>query len=95
MAAPFIAKVTSKGQITIPKALRETIGLQDGDYVLLYPQGEGVRFERAALSPAARFEALAVRTEARFAAEGITAKDVEEAIRWARQGSASSSTPTS
>lgn len=30
------AKLTSKGQITIPKVVRETLGLDDGDTVIFY-----------------------------------------------------------
>lgn len=30
----MVAKVTSKGQITLPKALRDALGLQPGDRVL-------------------------------------------------------------
>lgn len=30
------AKITSKGQITIPKKIRELLDLSDGDYVVFY-----------------------------------------------------------
>ena len=30
------AKITSKGQITIPKKIRELLDLNDGDYVVFY-----------------------------------------------------------
>lgn len=33
------AKLTSKGQITIPKAVRETLGLETGDQVLFRLEG--------------------------------------------------------
>ena len=95
MARSYVAKITGKGQLTIPKALRDALNLRDGEYVLLYPQGEGVRLERATVSPAERFETLAARTEERFAEQGVTPRDVEEAIRWARESAASSSTQTS
>ncbi len=48
MSGSTIATITSKGQLTIPKAIREALGLHEGDRV---------RFEldpahgRAALSP--------------------------------------------
>lgn len=84
MKTQFLAKITGKGQITIPKALREAIGLQDGEYVLLYPQGQGVRLEKAAIAPLERFDELAARTEKRFEREGVQAETVEEAVRWAR-----------
>ncbi|GEO28037.1 hypothetical protein AAC03nite_38220 [Alicyclobacillus acidoterrestris] len=36
------SKVTRAGQITIPKALREEIGLDEGDYVELVRVPEGI-----------------------------------------------------
>lgn len=35
------AKLTSKGQITIPKAIREAIGIREGDEVVFTPQADG------------------------------------------------------
>ncbi len=95
MVRSYVAKITGKGQLTIPKAMREALNLRDGAYVLLYPQGEGVRLERAAISPAERFATLSARTEQRFAEQGVTLRDVEEAIRWARESAESSLTRTS
>jgi antitoxin PrlF len=95
MAQPYVAKLTSKGQVTLPKALRDSLGLADGDLLLLYVEGRGVRLEKAAVSVSTEFLDLARRTEARWKEEGLTAADVEEAIAWARRGDASSSTPTS
>lgn len=85
MSEQYIAKITGKGQITIPKILRESLNLRDGDYLILFPQGKGMRIEKAAISPLERFEALAARTEERFRNLEITGADVEEAIRWARR----------
>ena len=95
MVRSYVAQITGKGQLTIPKAMREALNLRDGAYVLLYPQGEGVRLERAAISPAERFATLSARTEQRFAEQGVTLRDVEEAIRWARESAESSLTRTS
>lgn len=36
-----MAKVTSKGQITIPKAIRLLLGVDAGDKVLFYDLGDG------------------------------------------------------
>jgi antitoxin PrlF len=42
------AKLTSKGQITIPAAVRETLGLQPGDKIVFLPAEDGVfRVRRA------------------------------------------------
>lgn len=37
-----IAKITSKGQITIPIAIRRLLGVQEGDKVLFVNEGEKI-----------------------------------------------------
>jgi len=37
-----LAKLTSKGQITIPVAIRKRLGLKDGDKVMFIDQPDGV-----------------------------------------------------
>ncbi len=37
-----LAKVTSKGQVTIPAAIRKLLGIQEGDKVLFVEEGEKV-----------------------------------------------------
>lgn len=38
----YRAKITSKGQVTIPVAVRERYGLEPGDWIVLDPQKEYV-----------------------------------------------------
>ena len=85
MPTQYVAKITDKGQITLPKQLREEFSLDVGDYLILMPQGQGVRLEKAAISPISRFQAMAEETEQRFQSEGVRQEDVEEAIRWSRE----------
>ncbi len=33
MAAPAVAKITTKGQVTIPQQVREYLGLREGDQI--------------------------------------------------------------
>ncbi len=40
------AKVTSKGQITIPKDIRERLGLRPGDEVAFVEDGAGMRIQK-------------------------------------------------
>lgn len=48
------AKVTSKGQITVPKAVREALGIEEGDEVVFRVEGQ-----RAVLARTPRFLDLA------------------------------------
>lgn len=36
------SKVTSSGQVTIPKSIREALGLEEGDYVIFDRVPEGI-----------------------------------------------------
>jgi len=83
----YAAKITSKGQITIPKAVRETMGLEEGDYVVFEPEDDRIILRPAALGPNEDFEALADRIAERFERYGISRSDVTDAIRWARKRS--------
>ena len=83
----YAAKITSKGQITIPKAVRETMGLEEGDYVVFEPEDDRIILRPAALGPNEDFEGLADRIAERFERYGISRSDVADAIRWARKRS--------
>jgi AbrB family looped-hinge helix DNA binding protein len=47
-------KVGTKGQVVIPKAIREEIGIEPGDEVSFEADGVDVRIRRAADEPQAR-----------------------------------------
>jgi AbrB family looped-hinge helix DNA binding protein len=42
----YRAKITSKGQVTIPAAVRERYGLEAGDWIVLDPQKEYVEVRK-------------------------------------------------
>jgi AbrB family looped-hinge helix DNA binding protein len=48
------AKITSKGQITLPKAVRERLGLRPGDQVLFVEDEQGIHLRGASRLPALR-----------------------------------------
>lgn len=45
-----LAKVTSKGQITIPAAIRKLLGVKDGDKVLFVQEGNKVVMMNASVN---------------------------------------------
>lgn len=58
----YEATVTSKGQITIPKAVRERMGLEQGEKVLFrFDDGDGARMVRVPADPMERLEAARER----------------------------------
>lgn len=44
-----LAKITSKGQITIPIAIRKRLGLKDGDKILFVEKGNRIEIMNATL----------------------------------------------
>jgi AbrB family looped-hinge helix DNA binding protein len=41
------ARLTSKGQVTIPKGIRDALDLHDGDQVLFRVSGDGATLQKA------------------------------------------------
>ena len=56
-----MAKVTSKLQVTIPKAVAERYGIEPGDTIEFVPSGDGIRVETTRSPPLATHLGLADR----------------------------------
>jgi AbrB family looped-hinge helix DNA binding protein len=56
VAELVLAKVSRKGQMTIPQELRKALGIQAGDYVALRPLEGGVFLSKASVSPQVKAE---------------------------------------
>ena len=87
--AGYLTKVTSKGQVTIPKAVREQYDIEAGDYLLFDPEGDELIVRKGQMitddSLEEDFDALLDSIAQQFEERGITRADVEDAIRWARE----------
>ncbi|MCA9832341.1 MAG: AbrB/MazE/SpoVT family DNA-binding domain-containing protein [Thermomicrobiales bacterium] len=74
-----IAKITSKGQVTIPKAVRDDLGLESGDKVLWIKSGK--RWEILNPTPTstitAEERATSDRLKERFVAEAAAKYDLD------------------
>lgn len=75
------SKVTSKGQITIPKAVREVLGLEQGDRVAFRIGDDGV----VVVEPQT-VELLSLRGRLRPRRRGVTADEMETVIRKGARG---------
>jgi len=71
-----ISKITSAGQISIPKDLRESRGLEASDYVSIEPLGEGLYLRKVKSFKEDIFDYF--QTEAKR--KGISKEDVDKAI---------------
>jgi AbrB family looped-hinge helix DNA binding protein len=47
-APSFLAKVTSKGQVTVPVEIRRFLGIKPGEHLRFEPQKDGIRLVRDA-----------------------------------------------
>lgn len=52
MSQNFIATLSSKGQLTLPKSLRSLLGVGQGSPMLLKSTPEGILLQRAEVRPA-------------------------------------------
>lgn len=68
-----MAKITSKGQITIPKAVREELGLETGGWVVFRIDKEG----RAAMEPVPSFLDLAGSVPVPDDVRGLPWKEIQ------------------
>ena len=73
------AKVTSKGQITVPKAVRDALGIKEGDEVVFRVEGN-----RAVLARTPKFLDLAATVKVPAAKRNVAWDDVLRRTRMAR-----------
>lgn len=81
----YPTRVSFKGQITIPKKVRNKLKIAPGDFVLFEEKKDEVVLKKAILSPEEEFNKLVAVLDKKVKKLGITDKDIEDAIRWARQ----------
>ena len=70
------ARVTSKGQVTIPKEIRRVLGIKEGDSLLFEVEGDEVRV-RAARNPVSFADYAGAWREG----EGMSWDEVNEYVR--------------
>jgi AbrB family looped-hinge helix DNA binding protein len=73
------AKVTSKGQVTVPKVVRDALGIKEGDEVVFRVEGK-----RAMLARTSRFLDLAGTIKVPAAKRNVAWDDVLRRTRTAR-----------
>ena len=74
------AKLTSKGQITVPKEVREALRLQNGDRLAFRIRDDGT-----VLVEPETLDLMSLRGSVRTAVKGVTVEGMDEAIRKSRR----------
>lgn len=75
--------MSGKGQLVVPEEIREKENFKPGDRFIAVPVEEGVVFKKIDIR--AEFEKIAKKTREHFGKNKVTQKDIDEAIKWARQ----------
>lgn len=86
-----VSTVTSKGQVTIPKKIRERLGLKVGDRLVFRLDSEGRLVVE--LEAAERFGTVPGLLHHLAADQPVTVKDMDEAIRRHLDNKHTGSTP--
>lgn len=77
-------KLSSKGQVVIPEAIRERLGLEVGVQFVVVAEGDVVVLKVLNAPKMSDFKALLDQAQESAAAAGLTPEAVEEAIREVR-----------
>jgi AbrB family looped-hinge helix DNA binding protein len=84
MVRPATTKLSSKGQVVIPEAIRERLGLEAGVQFVVVAEGDVVVLKVLNAPKMSDFKALLDKAQESADAAGLTPGDVEEAIRQVR-----------
>ena len=81
-----IVKMSSKGQLVVPQDIREEEGFKPSDRFVPFAVKDGVLFKRLKMpNIQAEFNTLAREVQKQFNKLGVSNKDVDEAVKWARK----------
>jgi AbrB family looped-hinge helix DNA binding protein len=73
------AKLTSKGQITVPKEVREALGVHTGDRLAFRIRDDGT-----VLVEPETLDLMSLRASVRTAVKGLTVEAMDDAVRKSR-----------
>jgi len=83
--AEEIVRMSSKGQLVVPKEIREQEGFEDSDRFIAVPVEDGVVFKKIDIDVKEKYEDLTESLRSRIEQKGLSEDEVEEAVEWARE----------
>lgn len=86
MSEAGTTRVSSRGQVVIPQAVREAVHLQEGELLAVYGEGDTIVLKRIPPPDLAEMKAILAAGERFAKAKRITRGDVTRAIRETRSG---------
>ncbi len=82
MSTASITKVTRKYQITVPKEVRESLSIQEGDYLAVITNGDELIVKKLELP---EWDEIFEKGEKSAKEKGLTKEDIIEAVREERR----------
>ena len=79
-----VTKISSKGQVVIPKAIRENLELKEGDKLIAYNRGDLIVLRRLE-GEESILSYLSQPVRRKIAELGVARKDIDHAVKWARE----------
>ena len=79
-----VTRISSKGQVVIPKPIRDNLELTEGDNLIAYARGDLIIFKRLN-DEESILSLLSQPIREKVEKLDITKKDVEDAVEWARK----------
>jgi AbrB family looped-hinge helix DNA binding protein len=73
-------RLSSKGQIVVPRRIRERLRLADGEIFLIFGTDDTLVLKRVQEPTAAEFNSILARAHKLAKAKGLTTKDLNKAI---------------
>ena len=86
MAAPSTTKMSSKGQVVIPEAIRKRLGLEPGDQFVVVASKDAVILKAIATPTMADFDELLADARRQARRAGLKRSDIADAVAATRRG---------
>ena len=86
MAAPSTTKMSSKGQVVIPEAIRKRLGLEPGDQFVVVAGKDAVILKAIAAPTMDEFDELLSEARRQARQAGLKGSDVTDALTATRRG---------
>ncbi len=83
MSTASITKVTRKFQITVPKEIRDSLSIHQGDYLAVITNGDELILKKLELP---EWDEIFEKGERSASEKGITREQIIEAVRKERKG---------
>lgn len=83
--AEEIVKMSRKGQLVVPKEIREEGGFEESDRFIAIPVEDGVVFKKIDIDVEQKYEQLSKQVQRRFKDADLSAEELEDSLEHARQ----------